>query len=256
MFCVCTLSLNYYYTGVGEQVWQTRWPPDQYFDWDSIADVLLAGEKPAYHLYRSMPAQSGHKRELRVALSHSSWGSWNCWWTLISMHADGKWIRILLQTMPGLKISSDVLGPKIASEAISQHQIQKKFARGACPQTPPSFCVHPSIHTRTQEVEWMKTHSNICALSSGKFKSLANKLHMYGHSKLPGWSGFGPTTFPQTELAHVHFELPIETKKILTPWIHLGIDTTACTKVQSAAQPHTCRTKLKRSSPLYWLTWT
>ena len=63
----------------------------------------------------------------------------------------------------------------------------------------------------------MKTHSNICALSSGKFKSLANKLHMYGHSKQPGWSGFGLTTFPQTELAHVHFELPIETKKILTP---------------------------------------
>ena len=34
--------------------------------------------------------------------------------------------------------------PKIASEAISQHQIQKKFSGGACPQTPLA-----SLHTLT-----------------------------------------------------------------------------------------------------------
>ena len=34
------------------------------------------------------------------------------------------------------KINSDVLDPKIASEAISQHQIKKKCPRGACPQSP------------------------------------------------------------------------------------------------------------------------
>ena len=34
------------------------------------------------------------------------------------------------------KINSDGLGPKIASEAISQHQIQQNFHGGAYPQTP------------------------------------------------------------------------------------------------------------------------
>ena len=28
-----------------------------------------------------------------------------------------------------------------------------------------------------------------------------------GHSKRLSWSGFGPTTFSQTQLAHAHFEL-------------------------------------------------
>jgi len=187
MFCVCTLSLNYYYTGVGEQVWQTRWPPDQYFDWDSIADVLLAGEKPAYHLYRSMPAQSGHKRELRVALSHSSWGSWNCWWTLISMHADVKWIRILLQTMPGLKISSDVLGPKIASEAISQHQIQKKFARGACPQTLPASAYTLAFTLENRKLnEWRHIQTFVHCLLVSSSLLLTNCICMAIASSLAG----------------------------------------------------------------------
>ena len=54
-------------TGAAEQVRQTRRPPDESFDWDSIADPLLAGEKSAYRLHRSMPARtsrSGRKREL------------------------------------------------------------------------------------------------------------------------------------------------------------------------------------------------
>ena len=38
--------------------------------------------------------------------------------------------------------------PKIASEAISQHQIQKKFSGGACPPDPPSFCVHTNVATQ------------------------------------------------------------------------------------------------------------
>ena len=42
-------------SGAVEQVQQAQWPPDQCFDWDSITDPLLAGEKSAYHLYRSMP---------------------------------------------------------------------------------------------------------------------------------------------------------------------------------------------------------
>ena len=29
----------------------------------------------------------------------------------------------------------------------------------------------------------------------------------HGHSKWSGGPGFGPTTFSQTEIAHVHFEL-------------------------------------------------
>ena len=36
--------------GTAEQVRQTRQPPDQCFDLDSIADLLLAGEKPARSL--------------------------------------------------------------------------------------------------------------------------------------------------------------------------------------------------------------
>ena len=67
--------------------------------------------------------------------------------TSISMRADVKWIRILLPWLrTKAKISSDVLGPKIASEAISQHPIQKIFLGGHAP-TPPSFCIHANIHT-------------------------------------------------------------------------------------------------------------
>ena len=40
-----------------EPVWQTWRPLDQCFDWDSITYSLLAGEKPTYLLYRSMPAR-------------------------------------------------------------------------------------------------------------------------------------------------------------------------------------------------------
>ena len=38
---------------------------------------------------------------------------------------------------------------------------------------------------------------------------LANRVHPshHGHSKRSGWSGFGLTTFMQTQLAHAHFEL-------------------------------------------------
>ena len=52
-------------------------------------------------------------------------------------------------TKPGLKQELVVMfwAPKIASEAISQHQIQKKFPGGACPQTP-RFCVHTKVDTR------------------------------------------------------------------------------------------------------------
>ena len=55
------------FLGVPIFTWHRR-PPDQCFAWDSIADPLLAGEKPAYRLYRSMPARTsrpGCKRELR-----------------------------------------------------------------------------------------------------------------------------------------------------------------------------------------------
>ena len=119
-------------TGVAEQVWQTRRPPDQCFDWDKIADPLLAGEKSAYCLYRSMPArtsQSGglwipeNEQILSVVATHSQppllgiwWlntkqnsdrlacvvpscgspGDWNHRWPLNFMHANMKWVRILL----------------------------------------------------------------------------------------------------------------------------------------------------------------
>ena len=42
-------------TGEAEQVQQTWRLPDQCFDLDSITNPLLAGEKPMYRLYRSMP---------------------------------------------------------------------------------------------------------------------------------------------------------------------------------------------------------
>jgi len=59
---------KFWKTGAAEQVQQTQRPPDQCFDWGRIADPFLAGKKPAYHLYRSMLAQtsqSGSKRDLR-----------------------------------------------------------------------------------------------------------------------------------------------------------------------------------------------
>ena len=37
--------------------------------------------------------------------------------------------------------------------------------------------------------------------------TVESKLIRCGHSKRLGWSGFGPTTFSQTQLAHAHFEL-------------------------------------------------
>ena len=52
-------------------------------------------------------------------------------------------------TKLGLKQGLVVMfwAPKIASEAISQHQIPKHFPGGACPRTPPSFCGHTNIAT-------------------------------------------------------------------------------------------------------------
>ena len=44
---------------------------------------------------------------------------------------------------------SDVMGPKIASEAISQHQVQKIFM-GSMPPDPSSLCVYASVRTRVQ----------------------------------------------------------------------------------------------------------
>ena len=49
---------NLFIAGAAEQVRQTRRPPDQCFDRDTIGDPLLAGEKPAYRLYRSMPTRT------------------------------------------------------------------------------------------------------------------------------------------------------------------------------------------------------
>ena len=53
-------------------------------------------------------------------------------------------------TKPGLKQGLVVMfwPPKIASEAISQHQIQKHYSWGSMPPHPPTFCVHTNIATR------------------------------------------------------------------------------------------------------------
>ena len=61
----CSVPLEFHFGSVGaaEQVRQTRWPPEQCFEWDGIADLLLE-----YHLYRFMPARtsrSGRKKELQ-----------------------------------------------------------------------------------------------------------------------------------------------------------------------------------------------
>ena len=51
---------------------------------------------------------------------------------------------------PGLKqklVVMYVLGPTIASEAISQHQILN-FLGGSMPPDPPSFCIHANVLTR------------------------------------------------------------------------------------------------------------
>ena len=65
-------------------------------------------------------------------------GAWNCRWTLIAMRPDVKWIRILLPSQDyKTQICSGVLGPKIASEAVSQHQIPKKIFLGEHAPRPP-----------------------------------------------------------------------------------------------------------------------
>ena len=50
-------------SGAAEQV---RRPPDQCFDLDSIADPMLAGENPAYRLYRFMPARTLRYKRKRL----------------------------------------------------------------------------------------------------------------------------------------------------------------------------------------------
>ena len=58
----------------------------------------------------------------------------------------------LSTAMTKAKINSGFLCPKIPSEAVSQHQIQKNFPGGACPPNPPppppSFCVHVNVCTQ------------------------------------------------------------------------------------------------------------
>ena len=65
------------------------------------------------------------------------------------LHASRREVNQNPVIKPGVKQGLVVMfwAPKIASEAISQHQIQKKFPGGACPQTP-RFCVHTKVDTR------------------------------------------------------------------------------------------------------------
>ena len=59
------------------------------------------------------------------------------------LHASRREVNQNPVTKPG--VSSDLWAPKIASEAISQHQIQKDFHGGACS---PNFFVHTNVATR------------------------------------------------------------------------------------------------------------
>ena len=121
-------------TGAAEHVRQTQRPPDQCLDWGSIADPLLTGEKPAYRLYRFMPAWMSWSRQKRDLWRPENEQIWACWPHILGRHcllskigtglralhlrvvprgfetADGhfylhacrvNWIRIT--TMPGLK---------------------------------------------------------------------------------------------------------------------------------------------------------
>ena len=64
------LHIHFSLTGQAEQVWQTWQSPDQCFDWDDVADPLLAGEKHAYH---PRTLRSKRKRELRTSRLWAWW---------------------------------------------------------------------------------------------------------------------------------------------------------------------------------------
>ena len=117
-------------TGAAEQVRQTWQPPDRCFDWDNIADSLLVGERSPVQIHactnvmvrravdtweRTDFESGGHifsagvawntirlntkqnsDQLVCVAPSCGCPGDWNHRWILTFMHANMKWVRILL----------------------------------------------------------------------------------------------------------------------------------------------------------------
>ena len=150
----------YLTTGAAEQVWQTQRPLDQCFE---IASPTLAGKKPAYRLHYTDLCP--HECTVCGDLRTSRFPGQRCLEYDKTIKILSKTVTglrgLLFHTIPrGLetdngrlspcvrtcsesescyhgcmrtkaKISSDVLGPKITSEAIVQHQIQNTCFRSA-----------------------------------------------------------------------------------------------------------------------------
>ena len=170
------------FSGASEKVRQTRRPPDQCFDWDSIADLLLAGEKPVCRPYRSMPAwtsRSGRKRELAETWERADFERGGH-----TFLAGVAWITIRLNTKQnsnrlacvtpschsqgGLKPPMELPSPcvqmwsesescyhartkaKISSDVWAPNSLRshltaskiQKISWGSIPPDPPSFCIH------------------------------------------------------------------------------------------------------------------
>ena len=67
-----------------------------------------------------------------------------------NLHACGCEVNqnnVTIDAMTEVKNSSDILGPKMVSESISENQIFIKFSWESMPPDPPSFICVLNIHT-------------------------------------------------------------------------------------------------------------
>ena len=87
----------------------------------------------AWNMIWRLITKQNSNRLVCVAPSRCSQGAWSCWWKLISMCADVKWIRILLPCRTKAKISSDVLGPNSLRRHLIASNLKLNFPGGTCP---------------------------------------------------------------------------------------------------------------------------